>query len=121
DPFVGYVWHAAPVRTFDDAKKSELVVGNSSVNSMGAKVALVSNALFGTRFKLVIGYEDASKVKLALEAGELQGTFANSWGDLRTQQPGWVADKKVTIIIQHGYRRIPELAEVPLMIDQART
>src|SRR5205085_4946081 len=66
DPFVGYVWHTAPARTFEDAKRSELVIGNSSVNSMGAKVAIVSNALFGTKFKLVIGYESASKVKLAL-------------------------------------------------------
>jgi tripartite-type tricarboxylate transporter receptor subunit TctC len=121
DPFVGYLWHTAGVQTYEAAKRAEVVIGSSSINSMGSKMALVSNAFFGTRFKLVIGYEDASKVKLALEAGELQGTFANSWGDLKTQQPGWIADKKVTIIIQHGYRPIPELADVPLMIDQAKS
>src|SRR5262249_44374056 len=120
DPFVGYVWHTAPARTFDDAKRSELVIGNSSVNSMGAKVAILSNALFGTKFKLVIGYESASKVKLALERGELQGMFANSWGDLKTQQPDWIRDGKVRIIIQHGYHNVADLPDVPLIIDQAR-
>jgi tripartite-type tricarboxylate transporter receptor subunit TctC len=119
DPFVGYVWHTAPVRTFADAKTSPVVMGSATVNSMGAKMAIVSNAMFGTKFKLVSGYEDASQVKLALERGEVEGTFANSWGDLKTQQPDWIRDGKVRIIIQHGYRPLPDLADVPLIIDQA--
>jgi tripartite-type tricarboxylate transporter receptor subunit TctC len=120
DPFVGYVWHTAPVQAYEDAKKSQLVIGSASVNSMGAKMALFSNAVFGTKFKLVIGYESASKVKLALEQGELHGTFANSWSDLKTQQPDWIRDRKVTIIIQHGYHKDRELPDVPLIIDQVK-
>jgi tripartite-type tricarboxylate transporter receptor subunit TctC len=120
DPFVGYVWHTSPVQTYEEAKNSQVVVGSASIDSMGSKMAIVSNALFGTKFKLVIGYEDSSRVKLSLERGELQGTFANSWGDLRTQQPDWIRDRKVTIIIQHGYHRDPDLPDVPLIIDQAK-
>jgi tripartite-type tricarboxylate transporter receptor subunit TctC len=120
DSFVGYVWHTSPAQTYEDAKKFEVVVGSASINSMGAKMAIVSNAFFGTKFKLVIGYEDASRVKLALERGELQGTFANSWGDLKTQQPDWIRDKKVTIIIQHGYRKEPDLPDVPQIVDQIK-
>ena len=88
---------------------------------MGSKMAILSNALFGTKFKLVIGYEDSSTVKLALERGELEGTFGNSWGDLKTQQPDWIRDKKVRIIIQDGYHKDPDLPDVPLIIDQAKT
>ena len=95
-------------------------MGSASINSMGSKLAILSNALFGTKFKLVIGYEDFSKVKLALEQGELQGTFGNSWGDLRTQQPDWIGDNKVKIIIQHGYHKDPDLPDVPLIIDQVK-
>jgi len=113
DPFVGYVWHTSRVQTYEDAKKSEVVIGSASVNSMGSKMAILSNALFGTKFKLVIGYEDSSTVKLALEG--------NSWGDLKTQQPDWIRDKKVRIIIQDGYRKVPDLPDVPLIIDQAKT
>lgn len=120
DPFIGYVWHTSPVQTYEEAKKSQVVMGSASIDSMGSKMAILSNALFGTKFKLVIGYADSSKVKLSLEQGELQGTFANSWGDLRTQQPGWIRDKKVTIIIQHGYHKDPDLPDVPLIIDQAK-
>jgi tripartite-type tricarboxylate transporter receptor subunit TctC len=120
DPFVGYVWHTSPVQTYEDAKKSEVVIGSASINSMGAKMAILSNTLFGTRFKLVIGYEDSSRVKLALERGELQGTFANSWGDLKTQQPDWISNKKVKILIQHGYHKDRDLPDVPLIIDQVR-
>jgi len=121
DPFVGYVWHTSPVQTYEDAKTSQVVIGSASINSMGAKMAILSNVLFGTKFKLVIGYEDSAKVKFALERGELQGTFANSWGDLKTQQPDWIRDRKVTIIIQHGYHKDPDLPHVPLIIDQIRT
>ena len=121
DPFVGYVWHDAPIQTYEDAKKTQVVMGSASLNSMGAKMAIISNAFFGTKFKTVTGYEDSSTVKLALEKGELQGTFANSWGDLKTQQPDWIRDKKVRIIIQDGYHRDPELPDVPLIIDQAKT
>jgi tripartite-type tricarboxylate transporter receptor subunit TctC len=121
DPFVGYVWHTSRVQTYEDAKKSEVVVGSASIDSMGSKMAILSNALFGTRFKLVIGYENSSAVKLALERGELEGTFGNSWGDLKTQQPDWIRDKKVRIIIQDGYRKVSDLPDVPLIVDQART
>jgi tripartite-type tricarboxylate transporter receptor subunit TctC len=119
DPFVGYVWHTSPIRTYQDAKTTPAVMGSATVNSMGAKMAIVSNAMFGTRFKMVTGDENASQVKLALERGEVEGTSANSWGDLKTQQPDWIADRKVRIIIQHGYRPQPDLADVPLIVDQA--
>jgi tripartite-type tricarboxylate transporter receptor subunit TctC len=121
DPFVGYVWHTSRLQTYEDAKKFEVVIGSASIDSMGAKMAILSNALFGTKFKIVIGYENSTMVKLALEKGELEGTFGNSWGDLKTQQPGWIRDKKVRIIIQDGYHKDPDLPEVPLIIDQAKT
>lgn len=118
DPFVGYVWHTSRIQTYEDAKKFEAVMGSATINSMGSKMVIVSNAMFGTKFKLVTGYEDASQVKLALERGELEGTFGNSWGDLRTQQPDWIADRKIRIIIQHGYHPDRDLPDVPLIIDQ---
>jgi tripartite-type tricarboxylate transporter receptor subunit TctC len=120
DPFVGYVWHTSRLQTYADAKTLQSVMGSATINSMGSKMVIVSNAMFGTKFKLVTGYENASQVKLALEQGELEGTFGNSWGDLKTQQPDWIADKKVRIIVQHGYHPDPDLPDVPLIIDQAK-
>src|SRR5262249_3007254 len=48
-------------------------------------------------------------------------TFANSWSDIKTQQPDWIRDSKVRVIIQHGYRADRDLPHVPLIIDQAKT
>jgi tripartite-type tricarboxylate transporter receptor subunit TctC len=121
DPFVGYVWYTAPIQTYEEAKKIPVVMGSASIDSMGVKMAILSNAFFGTKFKIVTGYESSSTVKLALEKGELQGTFGNSWGDLKTQQPDWIRDHKVRIIIQDGFHKDPELPDVPLIIDQAKT
>jgi tripartite-type tricarboxylate transporter receptor subunit TctC len=120
DPFVGYVWHTAPIQTYEQAKTIPVVMGSASIDSMGVKMAILSNAFFGTKFKIVLGYESSSTVKLALEKGELQGTFANSWGDLKTQQPDWIRDHTVRIIIQDGYKKDPELPDVPLIVDQAK-
>ena len=120
DPFVGYVWHSAPIQTYEEAKTIPVVMGSATIDSMGVKMAIISNAFFGTKFKIVIGYESSSTVKLALEKGELQGTFGNSWGDLKTQQPDWIKNHTVRIIIQDGFHKDPELPDVPLIIDQAK-
>ncbi len=121
EPFVGYVWHTAPVKTFEDAKKTEVSMGGNSVGTGGVDMAIISNRWFGTKFKIITGYKGSRQTKLALEKGEVQGTFANSWGDLKAQKMEWITNKKVNIIIQHGAKKHKELPDVPLFQDQAKT
>ena len=120
DPYVGYVWHTAPIKTYEEAKTIPSTMGSSSARSAGIQYALLSNALLGTKFKLVIGYPNSPDVKLAMERGELDGTFGNGWGSLKTGEPEWLRDKKVIVIIQHGFKRHRELPDVPTMIEQAK-
>jgi tripartite-type tricarboxylate transporter receptor subunit TctC len=122
DPFVGYVWTStSPIKTYEEGKTKEAIMGGNSLGAAGVDMAVLSNAMFGTKFKIVVGYKDSTEVKLALERGEIHGAFANAWGDLKTQQPEWLRDKKVTLIIQHGFQRHPDLPDVPLLVDQAKT
>jgi tripartite-type tricarboxylate transporter receptor subunit TctC len=120
DPYVGYVWHTAPIKTYEEAKTIPSTMGSSSARSAGIQYALLSNAMFGTKFKLVIGYPNSPDVKLAMERGELDGTFGNAWGSLKTSEPEWIKEKKVRIIIQHGFERHRELPDVPRLIEQAK-
>jgi tripartite-type tricarboxylate transporter receptor subunit TctC len=121
DPYVGYVWNAtSPIHSYEEAKTKQAIMGSSSARSAGIQYALMSNAMFGTKFKLVIGYPSSSDVKLAMERGELHGTFGNSWGSLKTGEPEWLKEKKVTIIIQHGFHRHPDLPDVPTMFEQVK-
>jgi tripartite-type tricarboxylate transporter receptor subunit TctC len=120
DPFVGFVWHTAPVKTFEAAKTTEVIMGGDGVGSAGVDMAIVSNVFFGTKFKIVTGYTGGPQVKLAMERGEVHGTFANAWTALKLAQPDWLKDGKITIITQHGFTRHAELPDVPLFMDQAK-
>ncbi|HWG05131.1 MAG TPA: tripartite tricarboxylate transporter substrate-binding protein [Beijerinckiaceae bacterium] len=121
DPYIGYVWHTSPIQTLDDLKTKEVVMGADSLGSAGADVAVIAKAFLGLKIKLVLGYTDSPAVKLAMEKGEVEGTFANALADLKTQRPEWIRDGTVRIIVQHGFERSPELPNVPLLIDLART
>ena len=40
---------------------------------------------------------------------------------LKAINPGWIADKKIRIIAQWALKKNPELADVPLFLDLAKT
>jgi tripartite-type tricarboxylate transporter receptor subunit TctC len=121
DPFVAFVWHTAPAKTLEDLKKVEIVMGGASVGTAGVDMLLIANALFGFKMKLVAGYKSATDVKLALERGEVQGTFANGWSDVKTQSMTWLKEGKIRVVAQHGFKPHPELKDVPLFMDEAKT
>jgi tripartite-type tricarboxylate transporter receptor subunit TctC len=120
EPYIGYVWNNAPALTYEDAKKTQDIMGGQAVGSAGIDLAILSNELFGTKFKIITGYKSAPETKLAMEKGEVHGTFGNAYTALMSEQPDWVRDKKVVIIIQHGFTKIPALPDVPLFVDQAK-
>ena len=120
DPFIGYVWHTVPIQTLDDTRKTEVIMGGVSVGASSVDYAIMARDMFGLKFKIVTGYKASNDVKLAMERGEVQGTFANGWSSIKTAEPEWLRDKKIRIIVQHGFRKLPELPDVPLFIDLAQ-
>ncbi len=121
DPYIGYVWHTAPIRTLEDTRSTEVVMGGVSVGSAGVDYAILARDMFGLKLKIVTGYKASNDVKLAMERGEVQGTFANGWSSIKTAEPEWIRDKKIRIIVQHGFKPLPDLPDVPLFIDFAKT
>ena len=120
DPYIGYVWHTSPAQSYEEMKKIEIFVGSNSVGAAGIDMAILSNAMFGTKMKIITGYPGSAETKVALEKGEIHGTFANSWGDLKAQRMDWITSKTVNIVIQHGFSRHKDLPDVPLIMDQAK-
>jgi tripartite-type tricarboxylate transporter receptor subunit TctC len=121
DPFVGYVWHTVPVRTLADLRTTEVVMGGVSVGAASTDYAILARDMFGLKLKIVNGYKSSNDVKLALERGEVQGAFANGWSSIRNAEPEWIRDGKIRIVVQHGFRPLPELPDVPLFISLAQT
>ena len=66
----------AGVRTLEDARAKEVVLSASGRGSDSYVVPIVANALFGTKFKVVTGYEGIAGIDQAVETGETQGRAA---------------------------------------------
>ena len=115
-----YVWHTAPVQVLEDMKNKEIVMGAQAPGSTQFDYPILANRLFGYKFKVVTGYESTPKIHLAMESGEAQGTIAN-WSTLKAISTNWITEKKIRILAQWALTKSPELADVPLFMDQAKT
>ena len=76
-------WHTAPVKTFDQLRDTELIIGGDGPSADGEQFARVMNALFGTKIKIVSGYPGGNAINLAVERGEVQGRCGWSWSGNR--------------------------------------
>lgn len=112
-------WEGSGVRTIEDARRKELLVGGT-VGTNSAIYPHVLNQLAGTRFKLVTGYPGGNQINLAMERGEVQGRGSNSWTSWKSTRPQWLAEKKIHILVQVALKRADDLPDVPLMLELAK-
>jgi tripartite-type tricarboxylate transporter receptor subunit TctC len=113
-------WHTAPHRRAQDLFAQELIVGGHA----GVEPELTPrlyNALLGTKFKIVTGYNGTAEIALAMERGEVFGIGDWSWTSLKKVRPDWLRDKKVRLLMQAGLHRDPELKDLPSALDFVRT
>ena len=115
-----YVWYAAPIQQLSDLTTTEMIVGAQAPGSTQYDYPKLAEKLFGWKFKVITGYEATPKIHLAMERGEVHGTWAN-WSTLKAISEQWIKDKKIRILAQWGLRKHPELPDVPLILDQAKT
>jgi tripartite-type tricarboxylate transporter receptor subunit TctC len=117
---VMYVWQTAHAQVLEDAQGREIVMGAQAPGSTQFDYPVLANKLFGFKFKVVTGYESTPKIHLAMESGEVHGTIAN-WSTLKAINSNWITEKKIRILAQWALQKSPELADVPLFLDLAKT
>lgn len=108
------VWHTAKVQTLDDLFKTELVVGAVAPGTATYDVPMVTNAVLGTKFKIVSGYKTTATIDLAMERGEVEGHAALGWISAKTRNQDWLREGKVKVLAQYGFKKHPDLQQVPL-------
>lgn len=113
-------WHTAGIRTIEDAKKKEVAMGALSTVGGNSVYPLLLNKYFGTKFKVVLGYQGGNTIQLAMERGEVDGRGAIVWSGLKAGWPHWIKDKKINVLMQIGLTKEPDLPDVPLFTDLAR-
>ena len=119
--FVTVTWHSAPVKTLKDATTQEAILGASATSSDSYVLAMLTNRLLDTKFKVVHGYPGAAEVDLAVENGEVQGEAGKDWTTLTSTRPQWIKDGKINILVQMGMTPHADLKDVPMAIDLAKT
>ena len=113
-------WHTTGIKTIQDVMTKELVVGAPGTATSSVYYPKALNELVGTKFKIVSGYPGGNVVNLAMERGEVGGRGSNSWASWKATHPDWLQEKKIFILVQIAFKRDPELADVPTMIELAK-
>lgn len=114
------VWNTVPVKTIDDARKTQVILGATSPGSLGGIIPTVLNKVVGTKFKIVTGYKSGTAIDLAVERGEVQGRAGASWTVLAKSYPHLIKEGKLVHLAQMGMKRAPGLEQVPLMSELGR-
>lgn len=112
------VWHAAGVKTIEETKAKEIAVATGGALSGSELYAIFLNKLVGTRIKSVRGYS-ARESQLALERGEIDGSFSLLFGQIAAQKPTWLSEGKINILVQIGLQRRSTMPNVPTLIELA--
>jgi tripartite-type tricarboxylate transporter receptor subunit TctC len=114
------VWHTTGVKTIDDAKRREIIMGALSYIGTNWTYPVLLNALIGTKFKIVTGYPSGVAVNHAMEKGEVEGRGSNQWSAWKSIHPDWVKEKKILPLVQVGLRKEADLPDVPLLSELAQ-
>jgi tripartite-type tricarboxylate transporter receptor subunit TctC len=116
---IAIAWHTSPVKSLEDAQKTEFVVGATGAGSGTNLYPKLLNALFNTKMKIVTGYQGTNEINLAIERGELQGSVGWEWAGLKASKPDWLAEKKVIVFLQLALKPHPDIPDVPMVTDMA--
>jgi tripartite-type tricarboxylate transporter receptor subunit TctC len=115
------VWHTSPVISVEDMRTRGMVVGSSGPASTDSIYPNVLNFLHGTKIKVVEGYKSVTETHIAMERGEVDGRCGISWDTLQALNADWLRDQKIRILVQVGFDRVPQLANIPSVFDLAKT
>jgi hypothetical protein len=83
-------WHTSPVRTIAAARERDVIVAAAGAASNTAIMPRVLNALLGTRFKVIAGYDPGFGLTMAIERGEAEGICGLSWSTMKASRPHWI-------------------------------
>ena len=105
-------------QTIADFRSRTVVVGATGRASETYLNASFMNRIFGTKFKIVTGYNSAGMMNMSVLSGETEGAFT-TWNDIITYHPDWLRDGKIRVVAQIAMTKHPDLPNVPLLLDFA--
>ncbi len=109
-------WHSSPIKSLADAKRKQGIMSAFAKNHLTYQFVSMANTILGTKFKIIVGYRGGARNNQAMEQGETHG-WVPSWGNLNGTKPHWLRDKKVNLLMLYAFKRLPELPNVPTILE----
>ena len=114
-------WHTSGITKIEETFDKELVVGGTGPSADTDQFPRIVNGVLGTKMKIVTGYPGGNDVSLAMERGEVQGRCGWSWSSVLSTRKDWYDSKKINVLVQMSLQKHPDLPNVPLVLDLAKT
>jgi tripartite-type tricarboxylate transporter receptor subunit TctC len=114
-------WHTTGITKLEQVKQNELTVGGTGPAADTDQFPKVLNATIGTKFKIIAGYPGGNDIDLAMERGEVMGRCGWSWSSVTATHQNWIDEKRINVLVQLSLSRHPDLPNVPLIMDFAKS
>lgn len=113
-------WHTSKIKTWADMQQQVFTVAGQGPGAVSNVYANLVKNLFGMPIKLVSGYPGSTEMGMAMERGEVDGICVTSYGSVITAYRDKLRNKQLNFLFQAGMRKVPELPDVPMLLDLAR-
>jgi tripartite-type tricarboxylate transporter receptor subunit TctC len=114
-------WSSTGITSFNDLLTRDFTVGGTAGSSDTDQFPRIINGVLGTKMRVVSGYPGGNDVVLAMERGEVQGRCGWSWSSVKATHGSWIKDHKIAVLVQLSLATHPELADVPVVLDLAKS
>jgi tripartite-type tricarboxylate transporter receptor subunit TctC len=95
-------------------------VGGEGSGSDPDTFTILMRNLLGAKLQLVTGYPGGAEITLAIERGEVDGRCGWSLSAINATRPQWIEQKRLTMLLQMGLERSPEMPDVPAVVEKAK-
>lgn len=103
------------------AAKSPVKLGGSAPGATTDDGPKALKAALGLPLRVVAGYKGTSDIRLAVESGEIDGLCGLSWASAKATWRKAIESGNIVIVLQSAPQVHPELPQVPLAINLAKT
>ena len=111
---------ASGIHGLDDMKTKSMTVSSTSRNSPSSIYPRLLNALYGTKIRVIEGYDGSQSSLLAIERGEVDGHVSGGTSAaFRARYRPWEKAGQVAIVMQLGMERDREYPNVPTALELA--
>ena len=100
--------------------KSPLKLGGIAPGTATSDIPRILISTLNLPAQVVDGYKGTADVRLAFNSGEIQG-LNNAWQSFKSTWRQEVESGNVVVVLQHSPKRHPDLPNVPIDMDFAKT